>query len=673
MEEIGPAMVQELEKIIEVCTLYELFSGLHTASQVQRHIMQGRLAMVNYMWNTHDIDDAVKAREEFSQFQTLIEERDRAGETAQVRTLYESILKASELYIEASNEVLNLEMQRRAVIEDTLNKIGPKIVTTFETVKTAVIEKQEELGPQIQNRNATLSRTIFTISLAALAIGAVVALFLSVTISRQLGRAMAFAQSIAQGDFNARLDIRGRDEVARLAAAMRMIPETLNRMVAEFYRVSSLVRDGRLDERGDQDAFPGAFSDIVSSTNKLADAYSSYLDKVPTPVVAMDTQYRVTYMNKAALELAGMDRQAALGQTCSSIFKMSDCGTESCACRRAMSLMEETTSETHANPQGRALDISYTGIPIHNEQGEVVGAFEVMVDQTEIKGTQRKILDVVEQANSLSERLASSADELAAQVEQISRGAGMQRDRVSETASAMEEMNATVLEVAQNAGEASKNSASTRDKALEGAEIVRQSVAAITQVQSAAQQLLANMDALAERSESIGNVMNVISDIADQTNLLALNAAIEAARAGDAGRGFAVVADEVRKLAEKTMSATGEVGASIQAIQEATQRNVENMNSASEAVQKATDLSDQSGTALQEIVQLMEVNARQVESIATAAEEQSSTAEQVSRSVTEINTITNETAESMEQSAHAVQQLADMSNDLSALMNKLGQ
>ena len=64
-------------------------------------------------------------------------------------------------------------------------------------------------------------------------------------------------------------------------------------------------------------------------------------------------------------------------------------------------------------------------------------------------------------------------------------------------------------------------------------------------------------------AEGIGRIMNVISDIADQTNLLALNAAIEAARAGDAGRGFAVVADEVRKLAEKTMTATKEVGDAI--------------------------------------------------------------------------------------------------------------
>jgi len=172
--------------------------------------------------------------------------------------------------------------------------------------------------------------------------------------------------------------------------------------------------------------------------------------------------------------------------------------------------------------------------------------------------------------------------------------------------------------------------------------------------------------------------MNVISDIADQTNLLALNAAIEAARAGDAGRGFAVVADEVRKLAEKTMTATQEVGAAIRGIQDGARKNMDNVDRAVHTVEEATRLAHRSGEALQEIVELVDTATDQVRSIATASEEQSATSEEINRSIEDINRsiedinrISSETADAMRQSAQAVGELASQTQSLRALIEKM--
>jgi methyl-accepting chemotaxis protein len=269
------------------------------------------------------------------------------------------------------------------------------------------------------------------------------------------------------------------------------------------------------------------------------------------------------------------------------------------------------------------------------------------------------------------EILNSSSEELFAQIEKSTRGAEIQSDRVSETATAMEEMNATVLEVAKNASQAADTADQAKHKAQDGAEVVTKVVRGIGEVQSAALELKSDMTALGKQAESIGQILNVISDIADQTNLLALNAAIEAARAGDAGRGFAVVADEVRKLAEKTMAATKEVGEAIRGIQSGAKKNIDNVDLAVSRIDSATVLASQSGEALNSIVSLVDLTTDQVRSIATASEEQSATSEEINRAVDDVNRISSETSDAMRQSAQSVGELAHQAHVLKRLIDQM--
>jgi len=281
------------------------------------------------------------------------------------------------------------------------------------------------------------------------------------------------------------------------------------------------------------------------------------------------------------------------------------------------------------------------------------------------------MLEAAENLGLVIESIIAASGELESQVEHVRDGADHQRDRLREVVEAIAQMTATVLDVAKNASRAAQSAEDTKAKASAGSTVVEESMRSIDRVNAVSSNLKEAMAALGDQTQAIGRVMSVISDIADQTNLLALNAAIEAARAGEAGRGFAVVADEVRKLAEKTMTATKEVGQAVISIQQSVAGNIHNVDQAAAAVSEATGLAGKSGDVLREILGLAEASAREVAGIAAAAEQQSAAAEQISKAMNEVSEVVETTSSGMHESAQAVHALADLSGDMDQIIVKL--
>jgi len=348
-----------------------------------------------------------------------------------------------------------------------------------------------------------------------------------------------------------------------------------------------------------------------------------------------------------------------------------DAGTPADAVQRCIATRKAAHGSTRARPPGKVIDIDYTAVPMFNTEGEMVAVLRLINDVTEMQNAQRTIITVAEHAEDIAHRLASASNQFAEQVNKTSHETELQRERIVSTATAMAEMNSTVAQVAKNADGARQQALVTREKAHTGEGLAKKVVHSISEINSLAQELQKSMQSLGQQAESIGGVLSVISDIADQTNLLALNAAIEAARAGEAGRGFAVVADEVRKLAEKTMTATTEVGHSIGGIQLATQNNARRFVDVAASVEQATNLASISGEALREILDLADQAAGLIYGIATAVEEQSVTSEEMTRSIDEIHHIANETAAGMASSVSAVHDLANMAAELEKLLERL--
>ena len=470
---------------------------------------------------------------------------------------------------------------------------------------------------------------------------AAIALMSRSMVTRPTALLCEYANAIAGGNLNARLEGTFRHELGTLADAMgRMVEDLKHRL---------------------------GFAQGV-------------LNGMVVPVLIVDREERTLFINQPCLDMLQLDGtpEQQHGRTLAEVF-YNDPGRQT-AVGRAMNERKAITNidVTIKGHKGGEVQVLANVTYLADTDGNIFGGFCLYLDVTEARRQQafiaeqnKRIGEAATQAETVSQNLSEAAATLEGQIDQAARGSDIQRQRTAEAATAMEQMNASVMEVARNAAGAAEQAETARHKAQEGASALDDSVRTIREAKQLADTLREHMGELGKQAEDIGRVLDVIADIADQTNLLALNAAIEAARAGEAGRGFAVVADEVRKLAEKTMNATREVDTAIKGIQTSARSNIDNTRKATDAIEVGTGMVGKSGEILREIVRLVETTADSVRNIATASEEQSAASEQITRSTDEINRIASETADAMQQSARAVQDVASLADELHGVIEEM--
>ena len=296
-----------------------------------------------------------------------------------------------------------------------------------------------------------------------------------------------------------------------------------------------------------------------------------------------------------------------------------------------------------------------------DEVGKLVVSFNRFIEK--LQGIMENVKGVTVSLGGMSHEMQTISDSVDMSVSQ-------QQSETTQVATAITQMASTVSEVARHADAASTEANEANRHTSTGRQVVQDTVTSMEALSAEVSRVSDVIHKLADESDKIGGVLDVIRGISEQTNLLALNAAIEAARAGEQGRGFAVVADEVRTLASRTQESTLEIQNMIENLQKGTSDAVEAMTQGSERTSESVEQAGKASEALISIADSISKIGEMNTQIASATEEQSAVAQDIDSKTNSISQLAETTREGTKKAATTSVSLGELATNLQGLVGK---
>lgn len=528
---------------------------------------------------------------------------------------------------EEYNELGQEFFEARAAGDDALAERNAEEMAALETemadlAHSIEVSARTDLDNQIvaaddTTRNAQIGLVGLTVIsfVAAISIG----LFVARRITTPVTQLSDAAVAASNGDLDADIDDHVEDdELGRMVTAFKEMQTNLHGIFAELEAVGRGLEHGEL-ERDLETDFPGTYGELMRTLDSATDQLTASFEEI----------------------------------------------------REASENLEQGALD-------RSIDTDQPGA-----YGDVLADLEGGIGQlNDSLGTVREIADQVatssEEAASNAEEIERASEEVAGSVEEISHGAETQSENLGEVASEMNEMSATVEEIAASAEEVAQTAETAVERSNAGQAYAMDATSEIEAIETQADETVTQVEALDGKMDEIGEIVEMITEIAEQTNILALNASIEAARAGEAGDGFGVVASEIKSLAEEVADATTDIERRIGEVQSTTSEAVEGMETMSDRVEEGAetiedaiemfdDIAEAVGEAesgIQEISDATDDQAASSEEIVSMVDEVSSASEQAAAEAGNVSAATEEQTASLSDVSQNIQHLSTLSGDL---------
>lgn len=284
-----------------------------------------------------------------------------------------------------------------------------------------------------------------------------------------------------------------------------------------------------------------------------------------------------------------------------------------------------------------------------DEIGQLTKAYNEMISNLKdliekVSVTGKKVTSVATDFSTDVEQTTYGASQISEMMREMASGSDIQLRGAEESTKVLGEMTNGIQSIAESASAVSEMSIQAKDEAVQGREHIRKGKRQMDEIRDVTEQAVEEINSLHQSSEEIGQIIEVITDIANQTNLLSLNAEIEAARAGEHGRGFAVVAGEVRKLAEQSERSADQIVKLIHNIQDHTTRTAKVMSKGSDEVKTGTETINEADRTFEKIVAMIQNVADKTQDVSAAVEEISSSSQQIVASSEQTAGIAKESA-----------------------------